>query len=97
MSALAGKNRQSNVSDSSTDNKKSASKREAASIAGNPLWTSISTYTAHSNQSPIQAKPQEKGNVLEGSARAPMERSFGQSFDDVRVYNSPSATATAVT
>lgn len=62
---------------------------------GNPLWSSMSTHIGGSAQSSIQAKSVEKGNALDGSVRAPLERSFSQSFGDVRVHNGPRASAAA--
>jgi len=60
---------------------------------GNPLCTSMSTHIGGSTHSSIQAKKKKKGSALDGSVREPLERSFAQSFGDVRVHNGPRASA----
>ncbi len=95
MTALAGKNRQSKVSDSSTDNKKPAAKGKAPSKASNPMWTSMSTFTQGSAQPRDATGNAGEGKALPSSVRKPLEQSFGQNFSDVRVHNSLQAAATA--
>ncbi len=94
MSALTGKNRQSKQSDSSLGNRKTASTAKTSSKAKNSLWASMSTYTGNSTKSQLPAGQHEKGSPLQGSVRAPLEKSFGQSFADVRVHNNPQAAST---
>jgi hypothetical protein len=61
----------------------------------NPLWHNMALHVHHPAKPSIQSKTDGAGKALDGSVRAPYERSFGQSFHDVTVHDGPHASAAA--